>query len=77
MLRVRDAMTRDVVTLGPGASAAEAWRLCRERNIRHLPVVDEGRLVGLVSDRDLRDTARRAARPASGTRSTGAGSGTS
>ena len=56
MLRVRDAMTRDVITLGPGASAAEAWSLCRERNIRHLPVVDEGRLVGLVSDRDLRDT---------------------
>jgi acetoin utilization protein AcuB len=55
MLRVRDSMTRDVVTLEPEASAAEAWRLCRQRNIRHLPVVDEGRLVGLVSDRDLRD----------------------
>jgi acetoin utilization protein AcuB len=55
MLRVRDSMTREVVTLGPDASAAEAWRLCREGNIRHLPVVDGGRLVGLVSDRDLRD----------------------
>lgn len=48
-------MTRDVATLGSGASAAEAWSLCRERGIRHLPVVDDGRLVGLVSDRDLRD----------------------
>lgn len=48
-------MTRDVATLGSGASAAEAWNLCRERGIRHLPVVDDGRLVGLVSDRDLRD----------------------
>ena len=48
-------MTRDVVTLAPEASAAEAWRICRDKNIRHLPVVDEGRLVGLVSDRDLRD----------------------
>ena len=55
MLRVRDSMTRDVVTLGPGASAAEAWALCRENNIRHVPIVEEGRLVGLVSDRDLRD----------------------
>lgn len=55
MLRVRDSMTRDVVTLGPEASAAEAWSLCREHNIRHVPVVQEGRLVGLVSDRDLRD----------------------
>ena len=48
-------MTRDVVTLGPGASAAEAWSLCQEHNIRHVPVVEEDRLVGLVSDRDLRD----------------------
>jgi acetoin utilization protein AcuB len=55
MLRVRDSMTRDVVTLGSGASAAEAWALCNEHNIRHVPVVEEGRLVGLVSDRDLRD----------------------
>ena len=55
MLRVRDSMTRDVVTLGPEASAAEAWAVCREHNIRHVPVVEEGRLVGLVSDRDLRD----------------------
>ena len=55
MLRVRDAMTREVVTLGPEASAAEAWAACQENNIRHVPVVEEGRLVGLVSDRDLRD----------------------
>ena len=55
MLRVRDSMTQDVVTLGPEASAAEAWALCREHEIRHIPIVDEGRLVGLLSDRDLRD----------------------
>jgi acetoin utilization protein AcuB len=55
MLRVRDTMTRDVVTVEPEESAARAWGLCRERNIRHLPVVEGGRLVGIVSDRDLRD----------------------
>ena len=55
MLRVRDAMTREVVTLGPEASAAEALGVCREKRIRHIPIVEEGRLVGLVSDRDLRD----------------------
>jgi acetoin utilization protein AcuB len=55
MLRVRDAMTRGVITLGPEDSAARAFDLCRERNIRHLPVVESRRLVGLVSDRDLRD----------------------
>lgn len=56
MLRVRDAMSRDLITLGPEASAAEAWTLCRRRAIRHIPVVGEGgQLLGLVSDRDLRD----------------------
>jgi acetoin utilization protein AcuB len=55
MLRVRDAMTREVVALGPEASAAQALGLCRVNNIRHLPIVERGRLVGLVSDRDLRD----------------------
>ena len=55
MLRVRDAMTRDVITVEPEASAAQAWGLCRERNIRHFPVVEGGRLIGIVSDRDLRD----------------------
>ncbi len=55
MLRVRDAMTREVVTLGPEASAGEALGVCREKGIRHVPIVEEGRLIGLVSDRDLRD----------------------
>ena len=54
MLLVRDSMTRDVVTLAPQMTAAEALALCRERRIRHLPVMEEGRLVGMVSDRDLR-----------------------
>jgi acetoin utilization protein AcuB len=56
VLRVRDSMTREVVTLGPEASAAEAWGFCQELGIRHLPIIEGGRLVGLVSDRDLRDT---------------------
>ena len=54
MLLVRDSMTRDVVTLSPQSTAAEALALCREKGIRHLPVMEEGRLVGMVSDRDLR-----------------------
>ena len=54
MLLVRDSMTREVVTLSPQTTAAEALALCREKGIRHLPVMEEGRLAGLVSDRDLR-----------------------
>jgi acetoin utilization protein AcuB len=55
MLLVRDWMTEHLVTLSPEASVAEALTLCRKRRIRHIPILDKGRLVGIVSDRDLRD----------------------
>ena len=55
MLLVQDWMTKTLVTLSPEASMAEALALCRERRIRHIPVLKEERLVGIVSDRDLRD----------------------
>jgi len=48
-------MTEHLVTLSPEASVAEALTLCRKRRIRHIPILDKGRLVGIVSDRDLRD----------------------
>lgn len=54
MLLVKDSMTREVVTLSPQTTAGEALALCREKRIRHLPVLEEGRLAGIVSDRDLR-----------------------
>jgi acetoin utilization protein AcuB len=54
MLLVKDAMTHEVVVLPPQATAGEALALCRERRIRHVPVLEDGRLVGIVSDRDLR-----------------------
>jgi acetoin utilization protein AcuB len=54
MLQVKDSMAREVVTLSPGETAGEALGLCRDRRIRHLPVMEDGRLVGVVSDRDLR-----------------------
>ena len=55
MLLVRDWMTEHLVTLSPEASVAEALTLCRKRRIRHIPILEEGGLVGIVSDRDLRD----------------------
>ena len=54
MLLVRDSMVRGVITVSPETTAAEALALCRERGIRHLPVIEGGRMVGLISDRDLR-----------------------
>jgi acetoin utilization protein AcuB len=57
MLLVKDSMTREVVVLSPQTTGAEALGLCTERRIRHLPVLEGGRLVGIVSDRDLRSAA--------------------
>ena len=54
MLQVKDSMTREIVTLAPDETVGTALALCRERRIRHLPILSEGRLVGIVSDRDLR-----------------------
>jgi acetoin utilization protein AcuB len=50
---VQEYMTVAPVVVSSDRTLAEAHRLMRERNIRHLPVVDHGRLVGLVSQRDL------------------------
>ncbi len=51
---VREWMTEDPVTTTPETSVQDAWKLMKERKIRHLPVIDQGRLVGIVTDRDLR-----------------------
>ena len=51
--RVRQWMTPDVVTVPPSMEGDEAAKMMLERNFRHLPVVDEGRSVGIVSLRDL------------------------
>jgi uncharacterized protein (DUF2267 family) len=48
-----DVMTKDVATLSPRESRADAIRLMLERNIRRIPLVDDGRLVGIVTLDDL------------------------
>ena len=48
-----DVMTRDVITLDREDSLADARRCMEQARVRHLPVVAGGRLVGLVSHRDL------------------------
>jgi acetoin utilization protein AcuB len=49
----RDLMTPKPMTVSPEATIAEVWDLMRELEIRHLPVVQAGALVGMLSDRDL------------------------
>lgn len=50
---VRDIMTSDVVTVTPAATVAHCMQLVTDRRIRHLPVVVDGDVVGIVSIGDL------------------------
>ena len=51
--RVEEIMTPNVVVVSPRTRTRECMALMTEKNIRHLPVVDEGRIVGMVSIRDI------------------------
>lgn len=48
-----ELMTPNPATVTARTSIAEAWDLMRELDIRHLPVVDDDALVGMLSDRDF------------------------
>lgn len=52
-VRISEVMTKDVLTVGPQASLREAAKIMADRWIRHLPVVDGGKVVGVLSQRDL------------------------
>jgi len=52
-LRVSAIMTSRVVTVSPDQTVADCMRLMTDHRIRHLPVVEDGRLVGLVSIGDV------------------------
>ena len=51
--RVEEIMTANVIVVNPRTKARECMQLMTEKNIRHQPVVDEGRVVGMVSIRDI------------------------
>ena len=58
-LRVRDLMTSGVFAVNVNDHLVTVSDLMDERNIRHAPVVEDGKLVGLISNRDLlRNTVR-------------------
>jgi len=50
---VRDFMTRDPITVTPEVSHPDALALMRKHRIRRLPVISKGKLVGIVSEKDL------------------------
>lgn len=52
---VQEFMTPEVITIQADAPLKQAMQLMRERAVRHLPVVEHGVLVGIVSERDVHD----------------------
>jgi CBS domain-containing protein len=50
---VRDAMTEDPSSIGKSVSVVEAARLMREQDIGSLPITDDEKLVGMITDRDI------------------------
>src|ERR1700733_2376439 len=51
--KVGGIMTREPITIAPGASIAQACRLLHEHHLRRLPVVKSGKLVGMIARADL------------------------
>jgi len=52
-LAVRDVMTTDVLWVGPERTNEECMALMTEKRIRHLPVMDGGKVIGIISIGDL------------------------
>lgn len=57
-LPVADTMTRDMVTASPADGLREMMDVMTEQRIRHLPVVDDGELAGIISIGDLVNACR-------------------
>ena len=54
-MKVHEMMQQDVITATPAMSLRQVQRLMHDHRIRHIPVVSETHLVGIVSDRDIRN----------------------
>ncbi len=52
---VKDIMTPDVLTVAPQTSTNDCMVLMSQKKIRHLPVVDSGKVLGMISIRDIMD----------------------
>jgi acetoin utilization protein AcuB len=54
-LTVGDLMTKDVLTVNRDEPIRRPWELVEEKRLRRFPVMDGDRLVGIITDRDLRN----------------------
>jgi acetoin utilization protein AcuB len=53
-MKIVDLMTQEVITVRPSQMLSDAVEAMRRKKIRHLPVVESGKLVGIVTDRDVK-----------------------
>lgn len=53
-MEAHDQMTRKLVTVSPDNTLAKAKALMDSHNFRHVPVVEDGKLVGILSNNDIR-----------------------
>lgn len=53
-MKAHEVMNQNVIVLDPTASVDDACDLMFDRDIRHVPIVSDGTVVGIVSDRDIR-----------------------
>lgn len=54
-MKVGDCMTREVVTVNKEDPIRKVWEIFDDKSLRRLPVMEDGRLVGIITDRDLRN----------------------
>src|ERR687883_262818 len=52
-MKVRDIMSKDVQALAPSSTIAEVAQTMRHLDVGSVPIVQDGRLVGLITDRDI------------------------
>jgi CBS domain-containing protein len=57
-IELHAAMTPDPHTMPPGRTAIEALRVMRDGGFRHIPIVDDGKIIGVVSRGDFRGLER-------------------
>ena len=57
--QVAEFMTRKLITAAPTQGVSDAMELMKEHRIRHLPIIADGEMVGIVSVRDVIDAIRR------------------
>jgi len=54
-MRVSEIMRREIVTISPDKRVGQALQLMQKHKIRHMPVMESGRMMGWITSRDLRE----------------------